>query len=148
MKTCEYSSLFQASSLGNDRKNRQAHHFPRAWSKLRVRLPRLSLWVKFCVAGQLAISRRSKRFWSCIKIPEREYLRISIKRLSKQPERWSCRCTLDQYSDLIGFTNKRNKKGRNRHNLDCFFWRCHYISAGQTSLPQVQWEFHIGIYWK
>ena len=146
MKTREYSSLFQASSLGNDRKSGRALHWPRAWNRLRVRLLRLSLWVKFCVAGQLAFSRRSKRFWSCIKIPEREYLRISIKRLSKQPERWSCRCTLDQYSDLIGFTNKINKKGRNRPNLDCFFDAVTIFRL--ASLPQVQWEFYIGIYWK
>ena len=31
---------------------------------------------------------------------------IPLKCLSKQPERWSCWYTLDQYSDLIGFTNK------------------------------------------
>ena len=30
---------------------------------------------------------------------------FSLKCISKGPERWSCWYTLDQYSDLIGFTN-------------------------------------------
>ena len=30
-------------------------------------------------------------------------------------------------------------KGRNRHNVECFL-NVYYISAGQTSLLQVQWK--------
>ena len=35
-------------------------------------------------------------------------------------------------------------RGRNRHNVECFFTKVYYISAGQTSLLQVQCEFYIG----
>ena len=35
-------------------------------------------------------------------------------------------------------------RGRNRHNVESFFYRkVYYISAGQTSLLQVQCEFYI-----
>ena len=40
------------------------------------------------------------------------------------------------------YFNEENR-GRNRHNVERFIC-AYYISAGQTSLLQVQWKFHIG----
>ena len=38
----------------------------------------------------------------------------------------------------------REYEGKNRYNVEWIFLKVYYISAGQTSLLQVQWEFYIG----
>ena len=69
------------------------------------------------------------------------YNHITVKLLSKQPERWSRWCTLDQYSDLIGFTYKIiENKSRSRHNVEGSFlcvlyfgWPNHVTHNASTS---------------
>ena len=53
------------------------------------------------------------------------------------------------YVGSIEWSNRLHKwneeyEGRNRHNVECFFIEVYHISAGQTSLLQVQCEFYIG----
>ena len=46
-------------------------------------------------------------------------------------------------TSVYAFVYYGEYKIRNRHNVGWFFTVCLYISAGQTSLFQVQWEFYI-----
>ena len=43
-----------------------------------------------------------------------------------------------------GGGRKRENRGRNRHNVECFFAELYYILPGQTRLLQVQCKFYIG----
>ena len=52
--------------------------------------------------------------------------------------------TLDQCADLIGFTNKMKNVEAEADTTYNGFMKVYYISAGQTNLLQVQWEFYIG----
>ena len=47
-------------------------------------------------------------------------------------------------SDLTGYEVSEENRGRNRYNVEMFLC-AYYISAGQTSLLQVQWKLCIGI---
>ena len=46
-------------------------------------------------------------------------------------------------SDLIGFTDSMKNIKAETAQRRVFFQTVYYISAGQTSLPQVQWEYII-----
>ena len=46
-------------------------------------------------------------------------------------------------SDLIGFTYKRKIQKKTPTQRRIIFLKVYYISAGQTSLLQVQWKFYI-----
>ena len=50
---------------------------------------------------------------------------------------------LDQCADLIGFTNKMKNVEAETDTTYNGLLKVYYISAGQTSLVQVQWEVYI-----
>ena len=61
---------------------------------------------------------------------------------------FSCRCTLDQWLDLIGVISswELNILSKSRYNGDLILV-VYYISAGKTSLLQVQWEFTLNCFY-
>ena len=91
-----------------------------------------------CLSIRVRGSLRSSRFLSFFRrrrdrTSERKAgERRTIKYISKQPERWSCWYTLDQYSDLANRLHKCNEeyRGRNRHNVERFLRRCEGARLG------------------